>query len=153
MKIKYMGSADEAILKKGESFGGRLSEEVALGKDVVWDQSNNWTLDTEEAGISQEFAELLLENDGDRFKDVTDLKRIPASQHQRLFHGAKKEEKADPGDTPTGATAESGEVQPGGSLVEGGDAGGTTVGGSTAGDGAGGGARRGRASTAGGSTD
>jgi hypothetical protein len=79
-KVKYLGTADRVIIRKGEKFAGRLSEGTT--QDLVWDGSNNHLLDTDEAGLSEEALALLLEDDA-RFKDVTDMKRIPSSSTSR----------------------------------------------------------------------
>lgn len=119
-KIKYLGSADVARLEKGENFSGRLA--TPLSKDVEFTAANNHLIDTDEAGLSAEAVELILE-DKDRFRDVTNLKKIPTSLNEQIFRGLGKnkdnddEAEADvpvvpvggqsvePGSTPTPATA------------------------------------------------
>lgn len=128
--LKYMGVADQAILKKGEDFGGRVSE--GLASDVKFSRENNWTVDTAEAGITDDQVAALLDADPDRFRDVTDLKRIPSNLNQRTFLGHKKTVESDGPNEADPQARES--VTPGGSVVAGGDATGTTVGGSTTGD-------------------
>jgi hypothetical protein len=81
-KIKFMGSAHVQLLEKGENFGGRLAE--GLSKELRWDQSNNWIIDTDDASLTDEQVEIILE-DSEYFADVTDLDRIPTNAHQRIF--------------------------------------------------------------------
>lgn len=81
MKLKFMGTSHEHHLDKGDDFGGRISE--GIPQAVVFNRDNNWVVDTDEVGLSAEAAAVLTES-GD-FKDVTDLKRIPANEHQRIF--------------------------------------------------------------------
>jgi hypothetical protein len=143
-KVKYLGTADRVIIRKGEKFAGRLSEGTT--QDLVWDGSNNHLLDTDEAGLSEEALALLLEDDA-RFKDVTDMKRIPSSLNEQIFKGHKATVAADGEPEPVEdvdqtanlvAPAKGGRAgRPGGQAVEGAGSptGGTTaaVGGSTAG--------------------
>lgn len=82
-KIKFMGSSHVHNLAKGDDFGGRLSE--GLSSDVTFNKENNWVVDSEEAGLSEEAVKILTES-GD-FKDVTDLKSVPANEHQKIFLG------------------------------------------------------------------
>lgn len=122
-KIKYMGTADVVRLEKGENFSGRLAEPLA--KEVEWDGANGHIVDSEEAGLSAEAVELLLE-DTDRFKDVSDLKRIPASLNEQTFRGMKASTEA------PNLVSPDGEAQVGGgSLADAG--GGSTAGTSTSG--------------------
>ena len=126
-KVKYMGTADRYVLKKGEDFDGRLGTPVS--KEVVFDKSNKWVVDTDEAGISSDAFDLLLE---EGFVDVTDKDRIPSNDHQKMFlgHGAtrpasnaEKEAAGDAEDiTPTPPKSRRGAAST------------TTVGGSTPGD-------------------
>lgn len=139
-KIKYLGTADRVVIKKGEKFAGRLAD--ATTKDLVWDADNNHLIDSDEAGLSAEAVELLLE-DTARFKDVTDLKRIPSSLNEQIFRGHKASVAADGAadveetvdETPNAAsTTRPGRAVRGGQSVEGGTtvAGTAPVGGSTA---------------------
>jgi hypothetical protein len=84
-KVKYMGSADVRKLAKGETFGGRLAD--GLESELVFDRSNYWIVDTDELDLSEEAVQLLLEEDD--FKDVSDAKRIPDNEHQKLFMARK----------------------------------------------------------------
>lgn len=124
-KIKYMGSADRRILAKGENFGGRLAD--PLEKEVVWDTNSAHLVDSDEAGLSTEAVELLLEDSN--FKDVTDNKKIPASLNEQIFKGYGRsvpEGETDFGalDSPDGAVNEDGTAEVGGgSLADAGDAG------------------------------
>lgn len=85
-KIKYLGSSTVRRLEKGEDWGGRLA--APLETAVVFGDANRQLIDTDEAGLSDEAVELLLEDPD--FKDVTDAKRIPSSLHEKMFlgHGA-----------------------------------------------------------------
>jgi hypothetical protein len=89
-KLKYMAYADEARIEKGDTLGDRLSD--GLTAELVFNAANGWTVDTDELGVSQEEVDALLEADPDRFKDVSDLKRVPSNAHQKTFlgHGASK---------------------------------------------------------------
>lgn len=109
-KIKYMGTSDVRVFKKGEDFGGQLAD--PLTKDVRFTPKNNHVVDTEEAGLSDEAVALILGLEGvmyqvptatteddpsqdtaktiKEFKDVTDLKTIPPSLHQSTFLGIKE---------------------------------------------------------------
>jgi hypothetical protein len=143
-KIKYLGTADRVILKRGENFAGRLAD--PLGAQVEWNAANHHLIDSEEAGLSEEALALLLEDDA-RFKDVTDMKRIPSSLNEQIFKGHKATVAADGEPEPVEdvdqtanlvAPAKGGRAgRPGGQAVEGAGSptGGTTaaVGGSTAG--------------------
>lgn len=96
MLIKYMGSANEKHVKKGEDFGGQLAD--PLGSDLDWDEDNKWVIDTSEAGLSDEAVELLLEvkttdpsgKEISEFADVTDAKRVPTNLFQQLYRGLPK---------------------------------------------------------------
>lgn len=85
-KIKFMGTSHVRRIDKGETWDGRLAEATTV--DVVFDDDNNHVIDTEELGLSPEAVELLLEDQ--HFKDVTDLKRIPASAGDKLWRGVKE---------------------------------------------------------------
>jgi hypothetical protein len=111
MLLKYMGTSDFRVFKKGEDFGGQLAEPLA--KDVVFSPKNNHLIDTDEAGLSAEAVDLMLAHEGQvygeaglnaeddgsdptstaktikEFKDVTNLKVIPPSLHQSTFLGLK----------------------------------------------------------------
>jgi hypothetical protein len=128
--IKYMGSSHERRVSKGETFDGRLPG--GLDRDLVWNKANKWVVDVD--GMDSDALELLLEDTAD-FKDVTDLKRVPSNDHQKMFLGHKASE------TVSESSGDD-DANPAG----GGDGGGTSVGGSTAGDAGaatGGGGRRG----------
>lgn len=130
-KIKYLGSADVREIEKGETFAGRLAE--ATTKTLRFDRSNNFVIDTEEAGLSEDAVALLLTDD--QFKDVTDAKRIPLSLNEKIFHGlsdADEDDVAGPVQTEAVTGKKSGSA-PAGSGRGGGTT--TTVGGSTAGGG------------------
>lgn len=138
-KVKYMGVADVRSIPKGTDFDGRLADPTT--KDLVFDKSNRWIVDSEEAGLSEEALALLLEEDG--FKDVSGLKVIPSNEHQTTFLGHKK---TDTTATEAVAAAEADDdddQNPSGAGD--GTPATTTVGGSTAGTGRGG--RRGAAGT------
>lgn len=85
-KIKYMGSSDIHFIDAGENWSGELAE--PLSKRVQWDWDNNHVVDAEEAGLSDEALELLLE-DSENFRDVTDLKRVPRGQADKLWRGQR----------------------------------------------------------------
>lgn len=127
--IKYMGTADEATVPKGTDFGGTVKEPTSVA--LVFDKSNKWVVDAEEAGLTQVQIDALLE-DSDRFKDVTDMQRIPFNAHQKTFHPTKAQ------------GASEAKVSEAASTVS--DAG-TTAGGSTEGDTAGTSSRRRGATT------
>lgn len=128
-KLKYMGSSHVHTLEKGDDFSGRLSE--GIPKTVVFDQSNNWVVDSEESGLSEEAIKIL--TDVGDLKDVSDLKTIPANEHQKIFLGMKSgEANEDAGDEPRGQNLPEGDepaVGSGSSEVDDDDA--TTAGGST----------------------
>lgn len=117
-KIKYMGLADVRLLERGEDWSGRLAD--PLTSDLVFDRSNNWIVDTGEAGLSDEAVALLLEDS--EFKDVSSLKRIPANQHQRTFLGFPAHEDAedvlDEAPEPTSASSEKADSSQAGSVSE-----------------------------------
>jgi hypothetical protein len=117
-KILYKGTADVVRIEKGHDFHGRLADSTT--KDVVWNWDNNHLVDTDEFDLSAEAVELILE-DKDRFQDVTDLKRIPASGPAKLWRSAPGENNPNIVNT---------EVDTGASAV---GTATTTVGGSTAG--------------------
>jgi hypothetical protein len=104
-KIKYLGSADYAVLERGENFGGRLAE--PLTKRVEFAATSGHLVDSEEAGLSPEAVALLLE-DKERFKDVSDLSVIPTSLNEQIFRGLPKSQK----DEQQPAQAGQGEQQP-----------------------------------------
>lgn len=131
-RVKYLGSADRRILPKGENFGGQLAE--PLDKDLEWTPETNHILDLEEEGVSEEAVSLILEQDD--FRDVTDLKRIPASENEKIFRGAPS------------STEPAGSSGGGGTAGTAAATGGTTTGGSTGGGGTSGSSR----GTTGGST-
>lgn len=138
-KVKYMGVADVRTIPKGTDFDGRLANPTT--KDLVFDRTNRWTIDSDEADLSAEALTLLLEEEG--FKDVTDLKLIPSNEHQTTFLGHKKTDTAATDAAAAAAETDDDDQNPSGA----GDGGAvTTVGGSTAGATRGGG-RRGAAGT------
>lgn len=124
-KVKYMGTADEVAIAKGDDLGGRLAE--GIPQEIRFNASNNWVVDVDDSDVRS----ILLE-DGDRFKDVSSLKRIPSNEHQKTFLGHRSSESAEE----PSEVSESGNA--GGSSATG--AGGTTTGGSTRRGGGGGGA-------------
>lgn len=106
-KIKYMGGADVVTLAKGEKFGGRLAD--GLPKEVTFDADNSHLIDTDEVGLPEEAVTLLLEDN--RFKDVSDLKRIPTNTNEQVFRGMSasvEPTEAPDGSAPTGAAATGG---------------------------------------------
>jgi hypothetical protein len=95
-RIKYMGTSDIRRIEKGADFGGQLSKEAALSVDLQWDWDNNHIIDTDDekfSGVSEEFWDLLLEDDA--FRDVSDLKRIPTNGAQQMWKGMKKTDEAE----------------------------------------------------------
>lgn len=82
-KIKYMGMSHVHRLEAGDDFGGRLAKPLA--KDVVFDESNRWVIDTNDSGLSRPAIEILL--DDPDFLDVSDLEKIPVNKHQETFKG------------------------------------------------------------------
>lgn len=118
MRIKYMGNADVRRLEKGENFGGQLSKEASLDRDIEWNWENNHIIDTDEdayAGLSEDVISLLLDKSMDgEFKDVTDLSRVPTNAAQQMWRGAPKTEEADPSVKASG-TAETDETSQAGS--------------------------------------
>lgn len=84
-KIKYLGSSDRRIIPKGTDFDGRLATKTT--QDVEFNKSNHFVVDSDDAGLSKEAVELLLEDK--EFRDVTDAARVPSSLNERLFHGHK----------------------------------------------------------------
>lgn len=109
MLIKYMGTSDNRVLDKGETFGGQLRD--GLTQRVAWTVANNHLVDSEQVGLTDEACALLLAMEGviygegetlteeeadqdtsktiKEFKDVTSLKTIPPSIHQTTFLGLK----------------------------------------------------------------
>jgi len=134
-KLKYMGTSDLRDINKGDTFGGRLPD--GLSVYVKWDASNNWIVDTDALGLSADEVELILTEDN--FKDVTDLKRVPTNEHQRMFLGMKGGEEPEEAfndsasrDEPAANDedkASSGSVVGGGPTTTGGSTSGTTGGG------------------------
>lgn len=101
MRIKYMGTSDIHRLEKGENFGGQLSKEAALDRDIEWNWENNHIIDTDEEpykDLSADVLSLLLDPSitHGEFRDVTDLKRVPTNGAQQMWRGAKKTEEALP---------------------------------------------------------
>jgi hypothetical protein len=85
-KVKYMGSADRRVFKKGEDFGGRMN--TPLPHDVVLEQSNGFLADSDAEELSDvhdSFYTLLAVEPG--FKDVSDLDIIPLNDSERLWQG------------------------------------------------------------------
>lgn len=163
MQIKYMGSSDSRSLKKGEDFGGQLSKDAALDRDIVWSWDNNHVIDTDDyEGVSDAFWGLLIdyapaEGGSKEFKDVSGLDRVPTNEAQQIWRGLKKTEPAAPtDDTPPheqgaeneSGTAETDETDPdaGSGVSEATDtaASTSTVGGSTSGRPGPGGSSKGR---------
>src|SRR5688572_4002801 len=101
-KIKYMGASHRHLLKKGDDFGGRLAE--GISSEVVFDRSNNWVVDTDDAGLSEDAVKVLVES-GD-FKDVSDRATIPPNEHQKIFLGMKSGEKVEDEEQVLGTDAE-----------------------------------------------
>lgn len=137
-QVKYMGSADVRRLEKGEDFGGRLAE--GIFSDIEWTRDNRFIIDTDEAGLSEEAVTLLLKEPD--FRDITDLKRRPLSENERLFGGFNDADGSEAeyaeslkGDDDEGVKTSPGATTPGATT--------TTTGGST---------RGGTRGTAGGST-
>lgn len=140
MKIKYMGTADERVIAKNDDFGGRLPD--AAGVELRWNWENHHVIDTDDAkydDVSDEAWELVLEEPG--FKNVTDLKRIPAGLAESTWKGVGASEV----NVAPGGVA--GNAEPTSSSEADADTT-TTTGGSTAGGGGTGGSR----TRAGGST-
>lgn len=78
--VKAMGTSHVHILEKGESFDGRYPD--GLTEPLVFDQSNRWVVNV--GGLPQEVQDLIAEQPD--FLDVTGLKRVPDSEHQKMFH-------------------------------------------------------------------
>lgn len=126
-KIKFMGSSHRHTLEKGDDFGGRLSE--GIPKTVVFDKSNNWVVDSDEVGLSEDAVKILVDV-GD-VKDVSELKTIPPNEHQKIFLGMKSgEANEDADDEPRGQNLPDGE-EPAQGTTEVDDDDTTTAGGST----------------------
>lgn len=84
--LKYMGKSDIRTIKKGDNFGGQLRDGVEA--DLTFNRENNWVLDVEALGLSEETLTLLLaeqEKGSAAFKDVTDMKLVPLNAHQKTF--------------------------------------------------------------------
>lgn len=127
-RIKFMGSSHEHRLVKGDDFSGRLSE--GLSRDVVFNSANSWTVDTEDAGLSEDAVAILVES-GD-VKDVTSLKRIPTNTHQQIFLALPSTEAASSEDeAPAAAADKTGDAKAAAGVGAG--TGGTAAGGSTRG--------------------
>lgn len=92
-KIKYLGTADIAVLERGEDFGGRLGEPLTKRVEFNYN-TNRHVVDSDEVGLSDEAVALLVE-DTDRFKDVTDVSRVPTSLHEQMFRGLPKSQGAE----------------------------------------------------------
>lgn len=94
--LKYMGVSDIRRFEAGETFSGQLGD--PLKKDVVWDRSNNFIVDADKAGLSDEAVELLLELEMEgghsEFKNVSGMKRVPTNAHQRTFMAMKDRQEA-----------------------------------------------------------
>lgn len=89
MKLKFMGTADVKEVRKGDDFGGVLSE--GIGTDVVWSRENGWVVDTSQSPydeIPDEAWEYLIINDN--FLDVTEFVRVPLNEHQKTFLGMRE---------------------------------------------------------------
>lgn len=142
MRIKYMGTSDVRRLEKGETFNGQLSDELALPVDLQWDDDNHFVINTDDdkfSDVDDEFWTLLLEEG--EFKDVSDLKRIPPSEGQKLWRGMK-ESAPNPEVAPEGVAGNvtdkrGGQASPGDAptTTTGGSTGGGTTGGTTGGRG------------------
>lgn len=132
MRIKYMGNADVRRLEKGENFGGQLSKEASLDRDIEWNWENNHIIDTDDeayANLSDDVISLLLDKSMDgEFKDVTDLKRVPTNAAQQMWRGMAKSEEQDPSVKESG-TAETDETSQAGGGPSEADAGTTDAGG------------------------
>lgn len=144
-KLKYMGSADKKTIRASDDFGGLLPG--GFGVDFQFNAGNNWVVDSDDLGLSQEAVDLLVEHED--VKDVSDLKTVPPNKHQATFLGLKSREPAavalgeDEDDVPN-PKGDSGKGQNPPSSSGGAGAGGST---STAG-----GSTRGKGGRAGGST-
>ena len=75
--IKYMGDSDVRVILKGETFNGEYPEGVA--ETLEWNPDNGHVVDVED---DPTVIELLLEQPGGEFTDVTDLKRVPRNAWQ-----------------------------------------------------------------------
>lgn len=98
-RIKYMGTADVRYIQAGNDFGGRLA--TPTPKDVVWDQHNNFIVDTDELGLSSEAVELLLTDS--EFLSVEGMEKIPLSEGDKMFRGMRDAPAS--GDLPPGFTS------------------------------------------------
>ena len=85
--VKYMGIADVARLEKGEDCGGQLANGLTV--DLEWNKDNKWVVEIPE-GVPDVFIDTLLDHEGERFKEVTDLERIPLNTHQTTFMAMKQ---------------------------------------------------------------
>lgn len=128
-RIKYLGSADRRSIPKGTNWKGRLPESTQ--KELVWSHENHFIVDTEEAELTDEQVQLILEDSN--FRDVSDLKMIPQSISEQRRTGVTKvsadsvSEESSSGTSKKKATRTSG----GGASATG--EGATTAGGSTSG--------------------
>lgn len=113
-KVKYMGSADEATIPKGNTFGGTVSEPTT--SDLVFNKANGWIVDVNDAGLTDAQIEALLE-DSDRFKDVSGMARIPHNRHQTTFHARKSMGKTEEKVSEAESTVSDGTTTAGGSTA------------------------------------
>ena len=89
--LKYMGTADERTFAKSDDYGGQLPNGV--GVNLKFSAENNWVVDADEVGLSSEVVEVMIAN-GD-VKDVTEAKKVPLNEHQKMFLGMKGSEDQD----------------------------------------------------------
>lgn len=78
--IKYMGDSDVREILKGDTFNGEYPDGVA--ENLIWNPENNHVLDVQD---DPTVIELLLEQPGGEFTDVTDLKRVPRNAWQERW--------------------------------------------------------------------
>lgn len=91
MLIKYMGMSDERAVYKGDDFDGQLA--TPLNRDLSWNWGNKHVIDTADYdGVTDEFWTLLLE--GDDFKDVSGMERIPTNLAQQTWKAMPKTQAA-----------------------------------------------------------
>lgn len=119
MLIKYMGTDDVRKIEKGDTFAGQLP--AGVSEDLEWNIENHWVVSVEDEDV----AALVLTQPN--MKDVTDLKRVPANEHQKMFLGL--------GSQPVAEVAPEGDPVLASSTVSdtGTTTGGSTTGGSTRG--------------------
>lgn len=86
--VKYMGTADVAIVEKSETFDGRY--QGGLGRTLTFSRDNHFVLDLSD--VPADAVDLLLE-DTERFRDVTSLKRVPSNLNETIFGGHRLSEK------------------------------------------------------------